>query len=108
PHVATRHHRDLVLHAYVRSGWVRRRALSGAVSARCALRGVAGVPRVSPALLHAQGMTQDLLIELGCEDLPARYVVPLTDALRDGIAGGLAARGISIGSARRFATPRRI
>ena len=50
----------------------------------------------------------DLLIELGCEDLPARYVVPLADALRDGVSGGLAARGVSIGSARRFATPRRI
>ena len=49
-----------------------------------------------------------LLIEIGCEDLPARFVVPLADALRDGIAGGLAKRGVEAGGTTSFATPRRI
>lgn len=53
-------------------------------------------------------MTSDLLIELGCEDLPARYVVALSDALADGIAGGLKKRGVGHGEVRRYATPRRI
>ena len=39
-------------------------------------------------------MTAGLLLELGCEDLPARYVVALSDALADGIAGGLKKRGV--------------
>lgn len=53
-------------------------------------------------------MTADLLLELGCEDLPARYVVALSDALADGIAGGLKKRGVGYGEIRRYATPRRI
>jgi glycyl-tRNA synthetase beta chain len=50
----------------------------------------------------------DLLIEIGCEDLPARYVQPLATALTEGFAGGLEKRGIARGQARSFATPRRI
>jgi glycyl-tRNA synthetase beta chain len=53
-------------------------------------------------------MNPDLLLELGCEDLPARYVVALRDAFADGIAGGLKKRGLAIGTVQRFATPRRI
>ena len=53
-------------------------------------------------------MNQSLLIELGTEDLPARYVQPLTQALAQGIGGGLGKRGVAIGEARTFATPRRI
>src|SRR5258708_1305573 len=53
-------------------------------------------------------MTHDLLLELGCEDLPARYVVPLADALARGVTAGLAKRGVVTGAVRRFATPRRI
>ena len=49
-----------------------------------------------------------LLIEIGCEDLPARYVMPLADALSAGVTGGLAKRGIALGAARTLATPRRI
>lgn len=52
--------------------------------------------------------TETLLIEIGTEDLPARYVVPLAEALRDGIAGGLAKRGLALGTAHSYATPRRI
>ena len=53
-------------------------------------------------------MSRDLLIELGCEDLPARYVMPLAEALRSGVVGGLARRGIGHGVAKLYATPRRI
>ena len=53
-------------------------------------------------------MPLDLLFELGAEDLPARFVAPLSKALTDGIAGGLARRGVSVGSALSFATPRRL
>ena len=50
-------------------------------------------------------MNQSLLIELGTEDLPARYVQPLTQALAQGIGGGLSKRGVAIGESRSFATP---
>ena len=53
-------------------------------------------------------MKQTLLIELGCEDLPARYVMPLAEALRSGMVGGLDRRGVEHGEAKLFATPRRI
>ena len=54
-------------------------------------------------------MTTDLLIELGCEDLPARYVVPLAGALTTGIADGLRKRGVVYQQhVETFATPRRI
>ncbi|MES2885971.1 MAG: glycine--tRNA ligase subunit beta [Pseudomonadota bacterium] len=53
-------------------------------------------------------MPRDLLIEIGCEDLPARYVVPLAEALRAGVVGGLVKRGVTHGEAKLFATPRRI
>ncbi|MGH8506175.1 MAG: glycine--tRNA ligase subunit beta, partial [Stenotrophobium sp.] len=49
-----------------------------------------------------------LLIEIGTEDLPARYVVPLAGALANGIAGGLGRCGIAVGVMQMFATPRRI
>lgn len=53
-------------------------------------------------------MNSDLLIELGCEDLPARFVAPLAEALATGIAAGLEKRGIALGAATRYCTPRRI
>ncbi len=53
-------------------------------------------------------MSRDLLLEIGTEDLPARYVLPLAEALRSGIGGGLRKRGIESGTARLYATPRRI
>ena len=55
-----------------------------------------------------QNMPRDLLIEIGCEDLPARYVMPLAEALQAGVVGGLARRGVATGEAQLFATPRRI
>lgn len=53
-------------------------------------------------------MSYPLLIELGTEDLPARYVQPLAQALLQGFAGGLGKRGVALGEARGYATPRRI
>jgi len=53
-------------------------------------------------------MAADLLLELGTEDLPARYVLPLAEALHGGVAGGLQKRGVATGEAQVFATPRRI
>ncbi|HEX4871136.1 MAG TPA: glycine--tRNA ligase subunit beta [Nevskiaceae bacterium] len=50
----------------------------------------------------------DLLLEIGTEDLPARYVLPLADALCAGLQSGLARRGIAHGRAWRYATPRRL
>ena len=51
---------------------------------------------------------EDFLLELGCEDLPARYVTPLAQALGRGIVEGLTRRGVAVGSSSTFATPRRI
>ena len=53
-------------------------------------------------------MSETLLLELGIEDLPARYVLPLSAALAAGLKDGLAKRGVVHGAVREFATPRRI
>ena len=53
-------------------------------------------------------MSRDLLIEIGTEDLPARFVAPLSQALADGITEGLKARQLGFARAKAFATPRRI
>src|SRR5690349_12454835 len=50
----------------------------------------------------------DLLIEIGCEDLPARYVWPLAEALARGVGEGLQKRAVTAVVAHAFATPRRI
>jgi glycyl-tRNA synthetase beta chain len=56
----------------------------------------------------AAATSADLLIELGCEDLPARFVWPLAEALMHGVGEGLLKRSIVAGQAHTFATPRRI
>ena len=53
-------------------------------------------------------MTHTLLLEIGCEDLPARYVVPLASALSRGMTEGLSKRGVHASEALSYATPRRI
>lgn len=52
--------------------------------------------------------TATLLIEIGCEDLPARYQQPLVDALAAELTKGLDSADVSRGSVRKFVTPRRI
>jgi len=50
-----------------------------------------------------------LLLEIGTEDLPARYVTALAGALSNGVAEGLRKRQIPFGpQIQTFATPRRI
>ncbi|WP_420428755.1 glycine--tRNA ligase subunit beta [Algiphilus sp.] len=49
-----------------------------------------------------------LLIEIGCEDLPARDVQPLADALRTALCEALDQAGVPRDAATAFATPRRI
>ncbi|MDT8451087.1 MAG: glycine--tRNA ligase subunit beta [Wenzhouxiangellaceae bacterium] len=53
---------------------------------------------------------RDLLVELGCEELPARALVDQARMLRDGLAGQLADAGLVEGPdrARWLATPRRL
>ncbi|WP_028080945.1 glycine--tRNA ligase subunit beta [Solimonas soli] len=53
-------------------------------------------------------MSSAFLLELGTEDLPARYVVPLAEALARGIGEGLARRKVAFRAQHLFATPRRI
>ncbi|MGQ0530096.1 MAG: glycine--tRNA ligase subunit beta [Panacagrimonas sp.] len=53
-------------------------------------------------------MTHTLLLEIGCEDLPARYVMPLASALTQGMSEGLSKRGVHATETRTYATPRRI
>ncbi len=50
----------------------------------------------------------ELLLEIGTEELPARFLVGGEEALRSGILGFLDEKGVSYGSARVFATPRRL
>jgi glycyl-tRNA synthetase beta chain len=60
------------------------------------------------AKAKAPAATADLLIEIGCEDLPARYVLPLAEALMHGIGEGLLRHSVVAGEAHTYATPRRI
>lgn len=53
-------------------------------------------------------MPRALLLELGTEDLPARYLAPLAGALARGIADGLTRRDVAFRAQHNFATPRRI
>lgn len=63
---------------------------------------------MAKARAKAAPATADLLIEIGCEDLPARYVLPLAEALGRGVGEGLQRRGVDAVIAHTFATPRRI
>lgn len=53
-------------------------------------------------------MTRDFLLEIGTEDLPARYVMPLATSLHQGLITGLNKHGIRKGDHHVFATPRRL
>ena len=50
----------------------------------------------------------NLLIELGCEELPAQGLTELAGQLRDGVASGFKKRGLSFGNAAALWTPRRL
>ena len=50
----------------------------------------------------------DLLIEIGCEELPAGSVVPLAEHLGRGLHDALGAAGLAGGEPVIFATPRRL
>ncbi len=52
--------------------------------------------------------TQTLLIELLTEELPPKALARLSQAFHDGIASGLTRAGLSIGSSKALATPRRL
>ncbi len=52
--------------------------------------------------------TSTLLVEIGCEDLPARYQQALVDALAGEITKGLDSADVSRGSLKKFVTPRRV
>src|SRR5271156_2993308 len=51
---------------------------------------------------------QELLFELGTEELPPRTLLSLSTALTEGVLSGLDAAGIPHGKAHGFATPRRL
>jgi len=51
---------------------------------------------------------QDFLFELGVEEMPPKALETLSTALAAGIAKGISDVGIAVGSAQRFATPRRL
>ncbi|PID61718.1 MAG: glycine--tRNA ligase subunit beta [Gammaproteobacteria bacterium] len=51
---------------------------------------------------------KDLLIELGCEDLPAGSMQSLAEQLAAGVADALRAAGLTSAQAAVFATPRRL
>jgi glycyl-tRNA synthetase beta chain len=53
-------------------------------------------------------IAQDLLFELGTEELPPRTLLVLSNALTEGVRAGLDAAGIPHGRVRGFATPRRL
>jgi hypothetical protein len=50
----------------------------------------------------------ELLLELFSEEIPARLQARAAEDLRALVTGGLAVRGLPIGEARAFATPRRL
>ncbi|GIX39257.1 MAG: glycine--tRNA ligase beta subunit [Silanimonas sp.] len=53
-------------------------------------------------------MSASLLIELGTEELPVKALPELAAAFANGIADGLAKRGVAMGAARRLYSPRRL
>jgi glycyl-tRNA synthetase beta chain len=51
---------------------------------------------------------QDLLVEIGTEELPPKALLGLSEAFADAFAGQLLSVGLSHGTIERFATPRRL
>lgn len=53
-------------------------------------------------------MRHEFLLEIGTEEIPAGYIVPALDKLREELAAGLAAFGLEHGDILTAATPRRL
>ena len=53
-------------------------------------------------------MSQDLLLEVGTEELPARFVAPALEALEQRVVALLDEARVAHGAARRLGTPRRL
>jgi glycyl-tRNA synthetase beta chain len=53
-------------------------------------------------------MSASLLLEIGVEELPVKALPELANAFADGIAQGLARRGVAIGPVRTLYSPRRL
>ncbi|MES2604519.1 MAG: glycine--tRNA ligase subunit beta [Pseudomonadota bacterium] len=53
-------------------------------------------------------LKQDLLIEIGCEELPPKALLPLSEAFRDEVATRLNNAGLAHDAIEPFATPRRL
>lgn len=53
-------------------------------------------------------MVKSLLLELGTEELPARFVVPAIEQLEQAVTEGLTSARIQYADVRRYATPRRL
>lgn len=53
-------------------------------------------------------MAEALLLEIGCEELPASFVAPALDELRATAEGGLREARLAFDSARAIGTPRRL
>ena len=52
--------------------------------------------------------TNDLLVEMGCEELPARFIKSLVTALAAGISKQLEASSVEHGEVTTYSTPRRL
>lgn len=52
--------------------------------------------------------SQDLLFELGCEELPPKSLLALRNALQEGVTAGLKKAGLAHGEVVAYATPRRL
>ncbi|MBE3583112.1 MAG: glycine--tRNA ligase subunit beta [Limnochordaceae bacterium] len=57
---------------------------------------------------EGEGQVRDLLVEIGTEELPARFVDSGSEQLAQQLAAGLDQQGVSHGDLRRLATPRRL
>ncbi len=59
-------------------------------------------------MTEASMATDDLLIEIGTEELPPKVLPKLAEAFEQGVVAGLSGAGLGHGTSRRFATPRRL
>jgi glycyl-tRNA synthetase beta chain len=53
-------------------------------------------------------MAKDLIFEIGVEEIPASYIPPAVEALREALAAGLRDARLAFGAVRTYATPRRL